>query len=458
MGLALCAALLRPETRCAPRPGWCCRSWRCSALMLMSAQLNAVDRPRAAGCCTSGSTSALALAAAQGRFHTRSMAKGLAVGLLVSAAAYYAGYGTGYAGRLAGLMADPNAAGYMLTTLGCLALAGLAGQPAGGSPSACSCSSCVVLTYSRTSLLAVGLIVVWVLIGRRLAASLGSLLLAGMIWIVTNMPGEPADARPVQRPQSAATHSACASPSWRSSRSRTPPGTATAPAPARSRSRAQLFFFHNSYLAIQNEGGGSARCCSSLAGAFTLFALLRLRPELTQPLVRGGDHRRVRVRGEPRRGAPGAARGAGARDGRRLRPDASAGPRRTRSLGRRRRPWRSLESVQAAMTRIYVAANRGDIGGGEVMLLRLAAALAELGYDVTAVVPSTPSNLAVRGTGRRTAPSRWCPATTGRRTRGPCAAGTAAARACCGATDSSPRSPPPDAHAGSSTCTRCRSG
>jgi glycosyltransferase involved in cell wall biosynthesis len=48
------------------------------------------------------------------------------------------------------------------------------------------------------------------------------------------------------------------------------------------------------------------------------------------------------------------------------------------------------------MTRIYVAANRGDIGGGEVMLLRLAAALAELGYDITAVVPSTPSNLAVQ--------------------------------------------------------------
>ena len=48
------------------------------------------------------------------------------------------------------------------------------------------------------------------------------------------------------------------------------------------------------------------------------------------------------------------------------------------------------------MTRIHVAANRGDIGGGEVMLLRLAAALAELGYDVTVVVPSTPSDLAVQ--------------------------------------------------------------
>ena len=47
------------------------------------------------------------------------------------------------------------------------------------------------------------------------------------------------------------------------------------------------------------------------------------------------------------------------------------------------------------MTVIYVAANRGDIGGGEVMLLRLATALTELGYDVRVVAPSTPDTLAV---------------------------------------------------------------
>jgi glycosyltransferase involved in cell wall biosynthesis len=53
------------------------------------------------------------------------------------------------------------------------------------------------------------------------------------------------------------------------------------------------------------------------------------------------------------------------------------------------------------MTRINVAANRGDIGGGEVMLLRISTALAELGFDVRVVVPSTPSQLAgeARATG-----------------------------------------------------------
>ena len=68
---------------------------------------------------------ALAFFTAQGRFYVRSMAPGLATGLLVSAAAFYAGYGGEYEGRLTGLMADPNAAGYMLTVLGCIALGAL---------------------------------------------------------------------------------------------------------------------------------------------------------------------------------------------------------------------------------------------------------------------------------------------------------------------------------------------
>ncbi len=46
------------------------------------------------------------------------------------------------------------------------------------------------------------------------------------------------------------------------------------------------------------------------------------------------------------------------------------------------------------MTPIAIAANRGDIGGGELMQLRLAGALVELGYDVRVVAPSTPGDLA----------------------------------------------------------------
>jgi glycosyltransferase involved in cell wall biosynthesis len=52
------------------------------------------------------------------------------------------------------------------------------------------------------------------------------------------------------------------------------------------------------------------------------------------------------------------------------------------------------------LTAIAVAANRGDIGGGELMQLRLAAVLSESGYDVTMVAPSTPDDLAVEARGR----------------------------------------------------------
>jgi glycosyltransferase involved in cell wall biosynthesis len=46
------------------------------------------------------------------------------------------------------------------------------------------------------------------------------------------------------------------------------------------------------------------------------------------------------------------------------------------------------------VTVIAMAANRGDIGGGELMLLRLATALGDLGHDVTVVAPAHPGDLA----------------------------------------------------------------
>ncbi|WP_298745135.1 glycosyltransferase family 4 protein [uncultured Microbacterium sp.] len=49
---------------------------------------------------------------------------------------------------------------------------------------------------------------------------------------------------------------------------------------------------------------------------------------------------------------------------------------------------------------VFLAANNGGIGGGEVMLLRIAAAMRELGVDVTAVVPAaSPMMTAVTRTG-----------------------------------------------------------
>ena len=40
------------------------------------------------------------------------------------------------------------------------------------------------------------------------------------------------------------------------------------------------------------------------------------------------------------------------------------------------------------MTRFTLAANNGEIGGGEVMLLRTAKVLRQLGHEVTVVAPA----------------------------------------------------------------------
>ena len=335
---------------------------------------------------------AVALMAAQGRFHTRSMAKGLAFGLLVSAAAYYADYGTSYEGRLAGLMADPNAAGYMLTTLGALALAGLPGSRM-RVPLGLLLVVAVVLTYSRTSLLALALIVVWVIIGRKLAVSFGALLLAAMIWVVTNIPVtlqtfgpfEDRIGSDVLRARIVKLEELQISDA---------PWYGHGPGSSWVEVQGQIFFFHNSYLSIHNEGGRVAQLLIVVVGAAALVALLSLRPELRNPWYEAAI---IAVAvcavnlGEVLLELPAAlALGMAAHYVQSIRDPA----------GRRQSaiavdPGRPRLGT-AAMTPIYVAANRGDIGGGEVMLLRLAAALNELGYDVTAVVPSTPSNLAVQ--------------------------------------------------------------
>jgi hypothetical protein len=220
----------------------------------------------------------MAVLAAQGRFSVRSMAPGLATGLLVSAAAFYAGYGGDYQGRLTGLMSDPNAAGYLVTVLGCLALAGL--DPGRRrNLLALALLVVVVLTYSRTSLLAVALILLWSVIGRRLSTGLGVLLLSGMIYGIANFPSSLKTIGPfADRVGSdalrvrivAQEHLQVALSPW----------IGNGPGTSQVEVLDQSFFFHNSYLALQNEGGRVAQVLLLLAGLAALVGLVRLGPRL----------------------------------------------------------------------------------------------------------------------------------------------------------------------------------
>lgn len=224
---------------------------------------------------------ALAWMCAQGRFHIRAMARGLATGLLVSAGAFLVGYGAPYGGRLTGLMADPNAAGYMLVTLGSLALAGIASTQV-RTIVAIGLLLALVLTYSRTSMLAALLIVVWLVIGRRLAATLGSIVLFGMIYAISSLPvslqtfGPFADrlgSDALRARIVAQEETQIAAAAWYGNG----PGTSQVDV------LGQPFYFHNSYLALQNEGGRVAQVLLIGAGVFGLLGLLRLKVGLRNP-------------------------------------------------------------------------------------------------------------------------------------------------------------------------------
>jgi hypothetical protein len=217
---------------------------------------------------------ALAFFTAQGRFYVRSMAPGLATGLLVSAAAFYAGYGGEYEGRLTGLMADPNAAGYMLTVLGCIALGGL--EPGRWrNLVGVGFLAAVVLTYSRTSLLAVLLILVWSVIGRRLSTGLGVLLLTGMIFAVAHFPASLKSIGPfADRTGSDALRSRILA--QEQLQILASPWTGNGPGTSKVEVLGNSFFFHNSYIALQNEGGRIALALLLLAGLAALVGLVRL--------------------------------------------------------------------------------------------------------------------------------------------------------------------------------------
>ncbi len=217
---------------------------------------------------------ALGVLASQGRFRVRGMSRGLATGLIISAGAYYLGYGSSYEGRLTGLLADPNAAGYVLTTLGCLAVAGMSTSKLRW-PVGVLVLVAIVETYSRTSMLATVLVLVWMLIGRRVAALFGALLLGVMLYVVTNIPstlqqiGPFADrvgsdmlrGRIVAEEKVLIAHA---------------PWYGNGPGTSHVDVLGDSFFFHNSYLALENEGGRLAVALVVATGLVALLGLMRL--------------------------------------------------------------------------------------------------------------------------------------------------------------------------------------
>ena len=212
----------------------------------------------------------LATLLASGRIHVPSAARGLAVGLCTSITMSIAGFGPdNYAGRLTGYLGDPNAGGYVVAVLGLVAL-GLGPRGRLRWLLILLALAAVVLTYSRTTLLAVAFAVVWLLIGRRVSVWAGALLVGAMVYVVGHIPpqltlfGPFSDRggsdllrqRIIAQEHVDISHSPIIGNGA---------GTATV------NLQGDVFFYHSSYLALQAEGG--VVCLVLLVGVIVLTFL-----------------------------------------------------------------------------------------------------------------------------------------------------------------------------------------
>ena len=131
----------------------------------------------------------LAWVLGQGRLHMNSFVAGLATGWVGGIAhAVLTREESGYDGRITGYLGDPNGAGFVIVTIGCLLIAYAAPLGRRTWPIWVLTGGAVALTLSRTSVFAFVAATLWALSGPRLGrwASVGALLAAWPVyqWLV----------------------------------------------------------------------------------------------------------------------------------------------------------------------------------------------------------------------------------------------------------------------------------
>ncbi len=241
------------------------------ALLVYSGQANDVEWTRRVG--HVAVLAGLVWAGGTGRLSTRSVGAGLATGLIVVMGLAVVGIGgNNYPGRLTGYLADPNAGAYFIAVLGTLAIFFCDERTKVRVVVAVPILAGLVLTYSRTGLLAGVFVIIWLVVGRRLGVVGAAAMTAGLVWVVNNIPEDLTTVGPFSdRTGSDALRARIirqeqvelASAPWYGHG----PGTATVEV------RGFEFFFHNSYLATRQEGGWAALV---LVLALLTYAFLRL--------------------------------------------------------------------------------------------------------------------------------------------------------------------------------------
>ena len=241
------------------------------ALLLHSGLANDVDWARRMG--HVAILAGLVRAFATGRISLRSAGAGLAAGTTAVIGLAVAGIGGDtYPGRLTGYLGDPNAGAYFIVVLGVLGIFFCDDRLKVRLVVAAPLVAGLVLTYSRTGLVAGMFVLVWLLAARRLGAAGGAALTAALVWLVDNIPedlvlygpfSDRSGSDALRERIIAQERVELADAPWYGHG----PGTATV------NIRDLDFFFHNSFHATRQEGGWGALV---LVLALVAYAFLRL--------------------------------------------------------------------------------------------------------------------------------------------------------------------------------------
>jgi O-antigen ligase len=208
---------------------------------------------------------------------TRVAAKGLTTGLVVSALSGVLLFSKStYSGRLTGIFGDPNVAGFLLAVLGPIMLSRIEKRLTRVGFAVLLLVT-IGLTLSRTALLASVIFAAWLLVGKRLRRGHALLLIGILVLAIAFLPTSVQSIGPFKdrsgsdqlrnRVSSQELTSVGESPIW---------GHGAGTATVRVNSNDVKFFFHNSYLALLNEGGALALIAvmTMLVGVFlTLIGL-----------------------------------------------------------------------------------------------------------------------------------------------------------------------------------------
>lgn len=242
-------------------------------LLLYSGLANDVEWIRRVG--HMGLWAGIVWGGATGRLSLRSAGIGLGTGLAAVTLLALAGVGPDtYEGRLTGFLGDPNAGAYFIICLGLLAVGFVDERRKLQAVAALPIIAALILTYSRTGLLALGFALLWWGLGRRLGTAGGVALVAALVWIVTNIPQDLVLFGPFSNRSGSddlrdriieQERELIASAPWYGNG----PGTAKVDV------QGLEFFFHNSYLAVRQEGGWPALI---LVLGLIAFAFVQLSP------------------------------------------------------------------------------------------------------------------------------------------------------------------------------------